>query len=85
MSRKVTLHNKFHGSSATVISRTEPVYHDTPFGQMVEITLSEDQVRRADKKLCGMICSCGGIDTAAYLQDITREGGYVYLLWQNQG
>jgi len=63
--RSFTLLNTFHGTEAVVIPRPDP---------SGVATLTRSQVRRAERKLCGMSdCSCGG--------EASVMGGRFWLDW----
>ena len=46
---KITITNTFHNSSVNVIVKSNPVI------------LSESQVKRVEKALCGLDCACGSM------------------------
>jgi hypothetical protein len=54
--RYISIINDFHNTHATV--RCAPIEHDEYF----EIVMTDSQMRRVSKKLCGMAdCRCGSI------------------------
>jgi hypothetical protein len=62
--KKITIRNKFHNTEATLVpSKIQEV--EQGHEHVIFATLSDSQVRRADKVLCGMKdCKCGGIHAA---------------------
>jgi hypothetical protein len=72
---KITLRNQFHNTRTVVIAESNQI-------------LSDSQVRRAEKALCGMKdCGCGGIldnpreDRFAVRREDTRSGRWIYVIY----
>ena len=67
--KNVTIKNRFHNTEATLRVSDEN-FQEVEHGNehLAFVKLSESQVKRADKTLCGMKdCMCGGINRAGQL------------------
>lgn len=62
--RAITIKNKMHNTEHTFrIADENFSEEDSPLGNVARVILSDSQVERADRALCGMPdCSCGGIN-----------------------
>ena len=68
---KLTITNTFHNSSVNVIIKENPV------------TLSESQVKRVEKELCGMDCSCGSMWSSNHTEIEGHENCHFEPLMDN--
>ena len=59
---KLLVKNRFHGTEHTFLVNDSDYSEFKDIGAIfAEVQLTEHQVRRADKVLCGMDCKCGGL------------------------